>query len=37
MNSNSTAYNGPGFYLAAALVPILIAATILAWLDADPL
>jgi hypothetical protein len=37
MNSTSTAYNGPGFYLAAFLVPILIAATILAWLDADPL
>jgi hypothetical protein len=37
MNSNSTGYNGPGFYLAAALVPVMIAATILVWRAADPL
>jgi hypothetical protein len=37
MNSNTTAYNGPGFYLAAVLVPVMIAAAILVWRTADPL
>ena len=34
---NSAAYSGPGFYLGVAVVPIVIAAVVVAWRNADPL
>lgn len=37
MNPSSSPYDGPGFYVGVALVPIMIAVTVLAWRDADPL
>jgi uncharacterized membrane protein YfcA len=37
LNPNSTPYNGPGFYVGVALVPVMIAATVLVWRAADPL
>jgi hypothetical protein len=37
LNPNSTPYDGPGFYLAVALVPVMIVATVLTWRAADPL
>jgi len=37
LNPNSRPYNGPGFYVGVALVPVMIAATVLVWRAADPL